>query len=79
MAAIRRWSAVKLIDHILAARALIKPLSAVTVQAVTDAPLGLDRPSRPQPPYLTAVLVVVQRQVLAQLCGVGRIRLEREP
>jgi hypothetical protein len=38
----------------------------------------LDRPTD-QPPYLTAVLVVVQRHVLALLRAVGRIRLERKP
>jgi hypothetical protein len=58
---------------------VIKPLSALTVRAVTHAPQDLDRPDRPQPPYSTAVLVGVRRQVLALLYGVGRIRLEREP
>ena len=36
---------VQVIDHILAAAALIKALSAVTVPAVVEAPLCLDRPA----------------------------------
>jgi hypothetical protein len=69
---------VELIDHILAARGSDQTAERGHRAGRRRGTLAaIDRPTAAA--YLAAVLVVVQRHVLALLRGIGRIRLEREP